>query len=277
MFITVTNTNDNSPYFTSASNANFAENGTGTAYTISAIDADALNPMFYYIEGGDSALFDYNSSTGAVTFKNAPNFEAPADAGGNNVYNFDIVAWDGNNFTSAPVFITVTNVFEMGIDNIALGGGLGNLINPVIVDNNQYYYQWDRDGDGEMGGGDTMNWGSANVANLDGWSVALPTYGGSLGVDLEYRTDSHYHQGTTIDNNPVGESNPTYDGLLAIWDAHNGGGTGWGDYGRPPLWTSTYWSNTATDTGEHAIVNMDVGLVNQRADIIPNFVVLQVF
>lgn len=67
------------------------------------------------------------------------------------------------------MFITVTNVFEMGIDNIALGGGLGNLINPVIVDNNQYYYQWDRDGDGEMGGGDTMNWGSANVANLDGW------------------------------------------------------------------------------------------------------------
>ena len=36
--------------------------------------------------GTDAALFNINASTGAVTFKAAPNFEILTDAGANNVY-----------------------------------------------------------------------------------------------------------------------------------------------------------------------------------------------
>ena len=42
-------------------------------------------------------LFNIDSSTGAVTFITAPNYEAPTDAGANNVYNIDVIASDGEN------------------------------------------------------------------------------------------------------------------------------------------------------------------------------------
>jgi hypothetical protein len=44
---------------------------------------------------GDYDLFNINSSTGAVTFKTAPNYENPTDAGGNNVYDITVTASDG--------------------------------------------------------------------------------------------------------------------------------------------------------------------------------------
>ncbi|RWB91916.1 MAG: hypothetical protein EOQ57_36070, partial [Mesorhizobium sp.] len=48
--------------------------------------------------------------TGEVTFKAAPNFEAPADADGNNVYDLVVTASDGTLSTDRSVAITVTNV-----------------------------------------------------------------------------------------------------------------------------------------------------------------------
>ena len=43
--------------------------------------------MTYSVAGADAALFDINATTGAITFKSSPNYEAPGDAGGNNVYD----------------------------------------------------------------------------------------------------------------------------------------------------------------------------------------------
>ena len=109
--ITVTNVNDNTPVITSAGTASFAENATGTAYTATASDADAGSTLTYILGGADAALFDVDSATGVVTFKNAPDFEAPADAGGDNVYNITVAASDGTHTSVAQaVAITVTNV-----------------------------------------------------------------------------------------------------------------------------------------------------------------------
>ncbi len=107
--ITVTNENDNAPSFTSGTTANFAENGTGTAYDANATDADGTNPTFAITGGADAALFSINSATGEVTFDSAPDFEAPADSGGDNVYDIEITASDGDNDTAQNVAITVTN------------------------------------------------------------------------------------------------------------------------------------------------------------------------
>ena len=47
---------------------------------------DAGATQTYSIVGGaDAAKFTINASTGALSFVTAPNFEAPTDAGGNNV------------------------------------------------------------------------------------------------------------------------------------------------------------------------------------------------
>jgi hypothetical protein len=233
--ITVTNVNDNAPVFTSGTSVNFAENGTGTVYDANATDADG-NTITFSLSGTDAARFNINSSNGIVTFKAAPNYEAPTDSGANNVYNITVNASDGVHVTGRAVTINVTNVAERGDAVIALGGGLGNLIRPVIVDGNKYYYYWDRNGDGVANDGGAITFAQANRTSLGGFSVALPTAGGN---------QQKWYNGTAIDNSPVGENNPTYDGLLAIWDAHNGTGTGTGMSGTPAGWNASggYWSN----------------------------------
>lgn len=109
--ITVTDANDNAPIFSSSATASVAE-GTLTAYDADASDADASDTIAYSISGTDAALFNINSSTGVVTFKVAPDFEAPADAGANNVYDITVTASDGLNSSNQAVAITVTNASE---------------------------------------------------------------------------------------------------------------------------------------------------------------------
>ena len=109
--ITVTNVNE-APTVTSAATASFAENATGTVYTAAATDPDAGATLTYSISGADAALFNINATTGAVTFKSSPNYEAPGDAGGNNVYDVKVTASDGTLSSTKDVAITVTNVNE---------------------------------------------------------------------------------------------------------------------------------------------------------------------
>ena len=47
--------------------------------------------------------------------QSSPNYEAPGDAGGNNVYDVIVSATDGANVTTNAVAITVTNVNEAPI------------------------------------------------------------------------------------------------------------------------------------------------------------------
>ncbi len=101
----------NPPVITSSSTFSVGENTTAVG-TITATDADG-NPLTYSISGGpDQSLFNINSSTGVLSFKTAPNFEAPGDAGTNNVYNLQVRVTDGNNPVTQDLIITVTNVNE---------------------------------------------------------------------------------------------------------------------------------------------------------------------
>ncbi len=109
VIITVTDVDEILPVFTSGTAVNFAENGTGTAYTVAATDANALT--YALGSGNDEALFDI--SGGVVTFKNAPDFEAPGDGDTNNDYVIEVQANDGLNTASQTVTITVTDIDEI--------------------------------------------------------------------------------------------------------------------------------------------------------------------
>ena len=114
--IAVTNVNE-MPSITSAATASTPENVSTTAavYTAIATDPDANTTLGYSISGGaDVALFNINSTTGAVTFKASPNFEAPTDAGGNNVYDITVRASDGSLYADKPVVISVNDVGGIG-------------------------------------------------------------------------------------------------------------------------------------------------------------------
>jgi VCBS repeat-containing protein len=126
----------------SSASVEVAENNT-TVTTISATDPDG-GALAYSIAGGaDGALFKVNASTGAVTFAGAPDYEAPADADGNNVYEVIVRASDGVKFTDQTLAVTVTNVAGNTITGTAAGekvnadqlvGGLGSTGEEDMID-----------------------------------------------------------------------------------------------------------------------------------------------
>ncbi|MDB5390937.1 MAG: Cadherin domain protein [Planctomycetaceae bacterium] len=93
--VTVIGINDNAPVFTSPVAFTLNENTTSVGTAV-ATDADLpAQTLTYSISGGaDAALFNINPSTGALVFLAAPDFEAPADAGTDNVYDIQVTADD---------------------------------------------------------------------------------------------------------------------------------------------------------------------------------------
>jgi Ca2+-binding RTX toxin-like protein len=110
--VNVTNVNDVAPSFGSAT-ATFSmpENGTA-AGTVTATDADGPTLTYGIAGGEDAALFTINQSTGALSFRAAPNFEAPTDVGANNSYNVTVQASDGSFIATQAVTVNVTDVNE---------------------------------------------------------------------------------------------------------------------------------------------------------------------
>ena len=90
---------------------NVSENTTAVT-TVTATDADVSDTLTYSIVGGaDAALFSINSSTGALTFNTAPDFETPGDAGADNVYDVTVQVSDGNGGTDTQaIAVTVTDL-----------------------------------------------------------------------------------------------------------------------------------------------------------------------
>ena len=99
-----------------------AENAT-VATTVTATDPDAGQTLSYTIVGGaDAAKFTLNPTTGALAFVAAPNFEAPADSGANNVYDVDVQVADGNGgIDTQAIAVTVTDQNE--VPTITSNGG----------------------------------------------------------------------------------------------------------------------------------------------------------
>ena len=110
--ITVTGVNDNTPVFTSPATASVAENQR-SAYRAVATDADG-DPLTYSLSGTDAALFTIDPATGVVSFIEAPDFEVPGSADGDNVYDITVTASDGDNSAEQAVAITVTDENEVG-------------------------------------------------------------------------------------------------------------------------------------------------------------------
>ncbi len=113
--VTVTDTTE-PPAITSSPTPSVPEN------TTAVIDVQSTDPdgdtegagLTYSLTGGaDVALFSIVPATGVLTFNSAPNFEAPADAGANNVYDVQVTVTDSGAQTDVQnLQVTVTNVNE---------------------------------------------------------------------------------------------------------------------------------------------------------------------
>jgi hypothetical protein len=304
--VNVTDVNE-VPVFTSAATATFAENGAGIVYTATVTD-DAGTTLTYSLGGTHAALFNINSTTGAVTFKTAPNYEVITDSVVNHSYSISVIASDSTYSVTKDILITLKNVAEAGDAVIDLGV-YGKLIAPVQVDGGKLFYYWDLNGDGELFGADMLNhntldaifkydvngventtvmnadglYGSTDTyrfGNINGVSLALPTIGGITSSPFGANGIGFNQPGTSIGSttasNGSNVNNPTYNDLLAVWDAYNGTSISTNSAGTPPNWfASDYWTATPSTIG-HATLSINSGFVGNMADTGNRYVALQV-
>jgi 6-phosphogluconolactonase (cycloisomerase 2 family) len=114
--VTVTNANEYPPVISSNGGGDTAavsvpENQTAVT-DVNATDGDLQTPTYSISGGPDAALFTVDGTSGVLTFVTAPNFEAPTDVGGNNVYDVTVQASDGSLFDTQAIAVTVTDIVE---------------------------------------------------------------------------------------------------------------------------------------------------------------------
>ena len=120
-WVDVTFIPNSAPVITSGANLTSPENRS-IVTTITATDADA-SPLTYAIAGGaDAALFTIDAQTGLLRFVSNPNYEAPADAGANNVYDLTVSVSDGiAPAVTKDITVTVTDRAENGTGSNVFG------------------------------------------------------------------------------------------------------------------------------------------------------------
>jgi hypothetical protein len=206
----------------------------------------------------------------------------------------------GNPATSDAISNASLSTSVAGQSVIDLGT-FGKLIAPVQADGGNWYYYWDRSGDGSSTNSGNLNGGkdftSHNIldaifkedlagvmnpvantdttdtyryATINGIRLALPTVGGVL----PYR-------GTSINSFGI---NVVYDDLLAIWDSKNGIDSSEKKAGESVGWGEDdykFWSSTLTSTNMHSdftfytLENNNIRTTNTSDDA-SRYVVLQV-
>ena len=165
--VTVTDVFENSaPTITSNGGGNtaavsIAENTTAVT-TVTATDPDAGQTLSYSIIGGaDASKFTIGSTTGALSFITAPNFEAPTDAGGNNIYDLTVQVSDGNGgIDTQAIAVAVANANEAAVPSVTPLPLTGDL----VIDATTHGYYWNLDSSR------TIYWSIANGFNSEFWT-----------------------------------------------------------------------------------------------------------
>jgi Ca2+-binding RTX toxin-like protein len=173
-----------------------AENSTAVT-TVTATDPDAGATLTFSLAGADASKFTINAATGALSFITAPDFEAPTDVGGNNVYDVLVQASDGSLIDTQAIAVTVTNVAGVTIT----GTTAANTVNATTTVPGQplptneediIFGLGGADSLSGLGGNDTITGGTGNdVINAGaGNDLILYTIGdgadtviGDLGLD----------------------------------------------------------------------------------------------
>ncbi len=109
--VTVIDVNE-PPAFASASvETSSVENNANFAYSVAAAsDEDIGEQLTYQLSGDDSADFDLDAATHVLRFAANPDYERPADADGDNLYQFSVVASDGEYQASQEFNISVGDI-----------------------------------------------------------------------------------------------------------------------------------------------------------------------
>ena len=150
---------DEAPVFTEGDAAlTFKENSTELVDTFAATDVEE-DAVTFTKSGADSGKFDLTG--GALSFMAAPDFETPASADGDNVYEITITAASGSGATEnrTPLDVTVTVTNENDPGTISLSAAQPRVGTALTATNPS-------DTDGGVSGV-TWKWESAAADNSD--------------------------------------------------------------------------------------------------------------
>ncbi len=96
-----------------ANSVSVNEGHTGLVIAATSTDGDAGDTKEFSISGTDAADFTIDKDSGVLIFVAAPDFEMPADANGDNVYELTITVRDGTGRTDfSNVAVTVINIID---------------------------------------------------------------------------------------------------------------------------------------------------------------------
>ncbi|NLR73248.1 tandem-95 repeat protein [Novosphingobium sp. ERN07] len=155
-----------------------AENITDVT-TVTATDGDGDTPTFAIAGGADAALFTIDETSGVLTFLTAPNFEAPTDQDGDNIYDVVVQASDaGGLFAEQEIAVTVLDLTD-GL--IITGTDRNDTITPTASNNGLARSTASNDVLIGNGGVDTLDGGEGDD-RIDGGAGADKLFGG-LGDD----------------------------------------------------------------------------------------------
>ena len=110
--ITIQGSND-APVLSALAEVTVDENTTTIEAQVAASDVDSDDLTFSIVGGADADLFEIDAATGALRFITAPDFEAPADAGADNIYDVEIGVSDGDVMQTTSIAVTVADVEEI--------------------------------------------------------------------------------------------------------------------------------------------------------------------
>ena len=116
--VNVTDLDEVAPVFTAgnSTSASIAENtpSSTVVHTATASDNVAVSAYAFEAGGADNNKFSLNTATGALTFINSPNFEAPGSAVGTNAYTVRVRASDAaGNSAVQTITVNVTDLDEV--------------------------------------------------------------------------------------------------------------------------------------------------------------------
>ena len=142
--ITVADTNDQTPSYSRSSSdltKNYAEDSTASIDSFTFTDSDTGSSFQCNVGGDDSGdvSCSISSTTATISFANQPNYEAAADNGENNVYDFTISISDassgGNTGSTLTYAVTITDVDEFDVTTPTDSNSGGNTVAENAADN----------------------------------------------------------------------------------------------------------------------------------------------
>ena len=189
--VTVTDV-DEPPELVGESNMEYSEGPPGAVLTFTATDPEGED-VTWELGGTDAGVFDFEG--GVLSFATTTDYEAPADADSDNVYDVSVEASDGNNTSTLAVAVTVTDSNEAPV-----------LVGPASFDHPE-------GGDGLVGlysasdpEGDGVEWA---VSGED--ASAFSIEGGAL----RFATSTDYKAPVDADKDNV------YELIVAATDGNN--------------------------------------------------------